>query len=86
MPGHVDGFACFASFTVGSPSPMTYDEKDWAQIERAVTAALRRIKIPGHTVSEHRLILMTPTATAISQHTHRASDGHAEGPRRRRKR
>lgn len=68
MPGHVDGFSCYAAFTFGSRSPMTYTQAEWRAIETRLKAKLRAFRLPGHDTHEATLISMAPTATAISRH------------------
>ncbi len=68
MPGHVDGFTCFASLTFGSRDPMTYSQADWRRIESDLRGKLKAFKLPGHETKEATLISMTPTATTISKH------------------
>ena len=75
MPGHVDGFSCFASFTFASPDPMDYTSRDWERLEKAIEKALKTMRIEGHKITSATVVSMGPTASSISKHVHRAERG-----------
>jgi hypothetical protein len=76
MPGHVDGIYAAISLVLQSPDPMTYDNKDWRAVEKALQGLLGR-KLGDHKIVEVSVDTLRPTASSISKHTHERPGGRA---------
>ena len=76
MPGHVDGIYADVSLVLGSPDPMTYDNKDWRAVEKALKTLAGK-KLGSHTIIEVSVNTLRPTASSISKHVHNGPRGRA---------
>lgn len=76
MPGHVDGIFAAINLVLQSPDPMTYDNKDWRAVEKALLS-LQGKKLGDHKIVEVTVGTLRPTASSISKHTHERPGGRA---------